>query len=127
MMKSIIFCRHVQISQVFLNLFSNSYDAVEHLSERWIQIDCAKNENFLILRIIDSGSGIPNEIQEKIFQPFYTTKEIGRGTGLGLSISNTIINNHKGKFTIDNNFPNTCFIVSLPLFFDPSISSKEIK
>ena len=63
---------------------------------------------------MDSGNGIPMDIQEKMFQPFYTTKEIGKGTGLGLSISRGIIRNHKGEFFIDNSSANTCFIITLP-------------
>jgi Na+/proline symporter/signal transduction histidine kinase len=110
-----ISCRRVQISQVILNLLSNSYDAIEFLPERWIQIDCAIKDERLVLRFIDSGSGIPKDIQEKIFLPFYTTKEVGKGTGLGLSISNSIINNHNGNFYIDNDCLNTCFVMILPI------------
>ena len=56
----------------------------------------------------------PKEIQSKIFQPFYTTKVVGKGTGLGLSLCNTIIENHRGEFSIDNESKNTCFVIKLP-------------
>lgn len=112
---TLINCRRVQLSQVFLNLFGNSFDAIECLSEKWICIDGEKTNDKLVLRFSDSGSGIPKEIQEKIFQPFFTTKEIGKGTGLGLSISNSIIKKHQGDFYIDNNVPHTCFVIVLPL------------
>lgn len=113
--KTSISCRRVQLSQVFLNLIGNAFDAVENLEEKWIQIDARIDNDKLIIRFIDSGKGIPESIQTKVIQPFFTTKEIGKGTGLGLSISHRIIKNHKGDFYIDNSCPNTCFTVELPL------------
>lgn len=109
-----IHCRPVQLSQVFINLLSNAYDAVESLPERWVKIDCSKSGNKIIIKVTDSGQGIPKEIQEKIFQPFFTTKGHGKGTGLGLSLSITIIRDHHGVFSIDNRAKNTCFVVELP-------------
>jgi signal transduction histidine kinase len=121
-----VLCRRIQISQVFLNLVSNSFDAIEYLDERWIKIDCERLDNKLVLRFIDSGTGIPKEIQEKIFRPFYTTKEVGKGTGLGLSISKTIISNHKGDFFIEKHSLNTCFIITLPIHDSTKIQNKDI-
>lgn len=111
---TIIECKKIQISQVFLNLLNNSYDAIEKLPEKWIEIAARVSDDHLILRFIDSGTGIPLQIKDKIFQPFFTTKEVGKGTGLGLSLSNTIINNHHGSIYVDSEVPNTCFIVTLP-------------
>jgi signal transduction histidine kinase len=113
--QTVIPCRRVQLSQVFLNMLGNSFDAIEDLKERWIRIECSKNEGQLIIRFIDSGSGIPLEIQDKMLNPFFTTKEVGKGTGLGLSLSNSFIKNHNGKIEIDNNSQNTCFIITLPI------------
>jgi signal transduction histidine kinase len=110
-----IFGRRVQFSQVFLNLLHNSYDAIENLEERWIQIDGKIEDHKLYIYFTDSGKGIPPEIQEKIMDPFFTTKDIGRGTGLGLSLSMSIIKNHKGEFYIDKDSPNTKFVISIPL------------
>lgn len=107
-------CRAVEISQVILNLLNNAYDATELLENKWIQIDIFDLENEIEISITDSGNGIPLDIQDKILQPFFTTKEIGRGTGLGLSISKGIIEDHKGVFFIDNNSPNTKFTIKLP-------------
>lgn len=108
-------CGRVQLSQVFLNLLDNSYDAIEKLSEKWIKIDCHKRDEKLIIRFTDSGPGIPQAIQEKILNPFFTTKEIGKGTGLGLSIANSIIKNHGGQLYVDNDSKNTCLVLSLPI------------
>ncbi len=65
-------------------------------------------------RVIDSGSGIPSEIANKIMEPFYTTKGVGKGTGLGLSIGKSIIHEHGGELRIDAHYPNTCFTFVLP-------------
>lgn len=108
-------CGRVQLSQVFLNLLDNSYDAIEKLSEKWIKIDCHIKDEKLIIQFTDSGPGIPQAIQEKILNPFFTTKEIGKGTGLGLSIANSIIKNHGGQLHVDKASKNTCFILSLPI------------
>ena len=106
----------VQLSQVFLNLLGNAYDAIENTPNSWVQIDSALENEELTIRFIDSGLGIPKEMQEKILMPFFTTKEIGKGTGLGLSISTSIIKAHSGEFVIDDNIKNTCFKITLPIY-----------
>ncbi len=108
-------CLRVQLSQVLFNLFGNSFDAIEGREDAWIEIQASVTDDMLVIRCTDSGHGIPKEIQSKIFQPFFTTKEIGKGTGLGLSLSNAIIQRHGGIFTIDNECENTCFVIKLPL------------
>lgn len=107
-------CRAVQISQVILNLLNNAYDAVDHLPERWVKLEVFNSTEEISIAITDSGSGIPLQLREKIMQPFFTTKEIGRGTGLGLSVSRGIIESHHGKLSLDDNRPNTTFIIKLP-------------
>jgi PAS domain S-box-containing protein len=108
--------RQIEISQVILNLLNNAIDAVDSLPDdnKWIRISAKNNGSFLEIKITDSGSGISLETQSKMFQPFFTTKEIGKGTGLGLSLSLTIIKNHLGEIFLDNDSPNTCFILRLP-------------
>ncbi|MDO9181425.1 MAG: ATP-binding protein [Bacteriovorax sp.] len=112
--QTIIPCRRVQLSQVFLNLLGNSFDAIEFLEERWVKINCILIEDNIVIRFIDSGLGIDKEIQDKILNPFFTTKEIGKGTGLGLSLSYSFIKSHNGTLEIDNNSKNTCFMITLP-------------
>jgi signal transduction histidine kinase len=65
--------------------------------------------------ICDSGPGIPPEVQEHIFEPFYTTKPPGVGTGLGLHISHDVIARHGGRLQVDSRPGRTCFIATLPL------------
>ena len=108
-------CIPAQISQVLVNLIKNSIDAIKELNEKWIEIEIDKNDITLLLKLTDSGPRIPPEIQAKMFDPFYTTKKAGQGTGLGLAISKGIIEKHHGRLYIDNECPNTRFVLELPL------------
>jgi signal transduction histidine kinase len=108
-----LLCRPVQISQVLLNLLNNAFDAITLLDEKWIKLAISSDEKFIFIKVIDSGKGIPEEVQSKLLTPFFTTKETGKGTGLGLSISSGIVHNHGGEFFIDNESPNTCFVIKL--------------
>jgi signal transduction histidine kinase len=99
---------------VILNLLNNSVDAISELKEKWIEIVVAETASCIEVKITDSGRGIPKEIQNKIFNPFFTTKVVGKGTGLGLSISKGIIEAHGGHFQINNECPNTQFVIQLP-------------
>lgn len=110
-----LLCRGTEISQVLLNLLNNSFDAVINLPEKWVEIKVDRASNWIEISITDSGSGISKEIQNKIFQPFFTTKEVGKGTGLGLSISKGIIESHQGQFFLDETSPHTRFVIRLPL------------
>ncbi len=106
--------RSVEIGQVILNLVNNSCDAVESLDEKWINIHVIEFSDRVEIRVTDSGTGIPFDLQKKIFQPFFTTKHLGQSAGMGLSISAGIIRNHKGYISLDNSSLNTCFVVQLP-------------
>tara|TARA_B110001454_G_C12723270_1_gene436145 strand:- start:19587 stop:21587 length:2001 start_codon:yes stop_codon:yes gene_type:complete len=104
-----IFCNSVEIEQVLVNLINNSIDAVKESEDRWVSIDVGVDTGSIYLRVMDSGMGIPVEIENKIFQPFFTTKTVGRGTGLGLSISKGIVESHNASISVNKNFRNTCF------------------
>lgn len=109
-----IYAREVQISQVLINLINNSTDAVEELAEKWIEINAWEDSTHVYLQVRDSGNGIPLETREKIFQPFFTTKETGRGTGIGLSISMGIVKEHNGELRYDDSSNRTAFVMKLP-------------
>jgi len=109
-----IYCQPIQISQILLNLLNNAYHAVEDHTHKWVKISADIFNGEISLRVLDSGVGIEEAAAEKIFTPFFTTKEIGKGTGLGLSISREIAINHEGKLFIDHEHENTCFTLSLP-------------
>jgi len=108
------FCRPVEISQVLLNLINNAYQAAINLPHPWIKIECEDQADFYRIRIIDCGPGIPPAIKAKLFQPFFTTKDIGVGTGLGLSISRGIIEEHHGQLSYVDDASNTTFEIRLP-------------
>lgn len=109
-----VHCRPPQISQVLLNLISNSIDAIQKSEDKWIRLAVRDMGDFIEFRVTDCGNKISADIQEKIMMPFFTTKELGHGTGLGLSISKTIIEDHGGNFYYDSESQNTCFVLTLP-------------
>lgn len=110
----------IQLSQVLLNLLNNSFDAIQNpktLEEKlWIDVDIQydEKEDRIEIKVTDSGKGISKEVADKMFNPFYTTKDIGKGTGLGLSLSKAIIRRHNGQFYINHDNPNTQFIINIP-------------
>ncbi len=105
----------VQIEQVLMNLMSNAFDAIEGSEKPWVHISFGLYAEHLEIRVTDSGAGIPEEIRERLMQPFFTTKEIGKGTGLGLSISKGIMESHQGNLSLDPQIAHTCFVMRLPL------------
>lgn len=104
-------CKPIEMSQVLLNLIGNSIHAVQSHKQPWINIICSETSEFYEMRVVDSGEGLASDIQKKLFQPFFTTKEIGVGTGLGLSISKAIVENHHGKLFYESGVKNTCFVI----------------
>ena len=110
----LISCRSAQISQVVINILNNAKDAIEEYAEKWISIEFVEETNKVEIRISDCGLGISPEAASKIFQPFFTTKDVGKGTGLGLSISKGIIEDHKGRIFVDHAVNHTCFVIELP-------------
>lgn len=108
-------CRQHQISQIIMNLLGNACDAIENDKGPWISIVAKVRNSLVELRVTDSGHGIAPEVADRIMNPFFTTKEIGRGTGLGLSISKGLAESHGGQLSLERNGPNTCFLLQLPL------------
>lgn len=107
-------CRASQMSQVLMNLLNNAYDAVEKLDEKWIDLRVEDLGDDLLFTVTDSGRGLPPEVRQKMFIPFYTSKKEGRGLGLGLSISNQIVESHGGELHLDPECANTRFLVRIP-------------
>lgn len=104
-------CHFTQIFQVFVNLISNSVDAISTLQEKSIEITVSEKNGKYVIRVQDSGPGIPVDYQEKIFNAFFTTKDRGVGSGLGLSLCRKILEAHGGSLAIDNSAPHTTFII----------------
>lgn len=112
-------CHFIELGQVFINLINNAHDAIADLPEKWIRITVSEDDQVRI-SFEDSGKGIPLSVQERMFEPFYTTKPMGKGMGIGMSISKRIIENYKGSIIIDNQIPNTKIDVVLPKGHIPS-------
>ncbi|MAZ47591.1 MAG: hypothetical protein CME65_03460 [Halobacteriovoraceae bacterium] len=111
-------CDEVKISQVFLNLINNARDAItdSNAEEKWIKLVINKEGRYVRIDVMDSGPGIPEEIRDKILEPFFTTKDIGKGTGLGLSIVARFLIEHDGTLEIiENDYLGKSFRVTLPL------------
>ncbi len=106
-------CYPGQLNQVFMNILNNACDAIEEEGE--IEVSTKQVSGKIIISIKDSGTGMPDEVKEHIFEPFYTTKGVGKGTGLGLSISYGIIEKHKGSIEVKTEQgKGTEFIITLP-------------
>jgi C4-dicarboxylate-specific signal transduction histidine kinase len=107
-------CHPAQVGQIILNLLSNSFDAVQALPSKWIELEIKEESENILWVVTDSGQGISLPIREKIFQPFFTTKETGKGTGLGLSIVRSLVEEHGGTIYLNTKSKNTQFCVTLP-------------
>ncbi|NEQ51883.1 MAG: HAMP domain-containing histidine kinase, partial [Leptolyngbya sp. SIO3F4] len=123
-----VFCFSGQLNQVFMNILVNAIDAIEDLYSNQshcpnLHDGCIKirtsliNPQWIQITIADNGLGMPNEIRQKIFNPFFTTKSIGQGTGMGLSISyQIIVENHGGTLECFSEMgEGTKFIISIPV------------
>jgi two-component system, NtrC family, sensor kinase len=105
-----------QLQQVFTNLFINAADAMEGKGKLYIRATFDQGRSLFVIKVADTGPGIPQECRDKIFDIFFTTKPAGKGTGLGLSVSQNILKIHGGHITFD--CPpegGTVFAVELPL------------
>ncbi len=111
---TMIQCRAVQVSQILLNLINNSVDAIEELSNRWIAVEVIPIFQEVLIAVSDSGPGIDNNVRDKIFRPFFTTKPSMKGTGLGLSISKSIAQAQGGDLQLDTSSTHTRFVLRLP-------------
>ena len=112
-----------ELQQVILNLLNNAKDALCSYygdgrdTAKWIRISIEKKDNMNVLSIEDNAHGIPESIIERIFEPYYTTKEEGKGTGIGLYMSKMIIEqNMGGRIEVSNHLEGACFSIYFPTF-----------
>ncbi|WP_019029876.1 PAS domain-containing sensor histidine kinase [Colwellia piezophila] len=111
-----ILCNEIEIEQIFVNLINNAVEAINDLDDKWIKLSVECMGDALLLRITDSGKGIPEEKQLQIFEPFYTSKSKLGGTGLGLSIVKEILTEHNADIRINNTVKGTCFEIIFPKY-----------
>jgi signal transduction histidine kinase len=107
---------HDELEQVLTNIVLNAKDAIKQIKKNGtVYISVSENENSILISVKDDGAGIPKAILNRIFDPFYTTKEVGKGLGLGLSICQTIIEKHKGKILVESQEnKGSTFTIQLP-------------
>lgn len=113
-----------QMGRVLLNLLGNAFDAMQEEESRRtgteysprIAVSTSSDDGFVDIRISDNGPGIPDEVRERIFEPFYTTKSGGSGTGLGLSVSHDIVTGgHHGSLSVESHEgEGATFLIRLP-------------
>lgn len=113
-------CYPGKLNQLFMNVIDNSISAIHSKemdnSKGIINISTSSDSEFVYIKISDNGIGIKKEIKNKIFDPFFTMKDVGEGTGLGLSISYGIVEAHKGEIEVNSEDQiGTEFIVKIPL------------
>jgi signal transduction histidine kinase len=112
-----VHCNPMQITQILFYLTKNAFDALEGVDDpmkRWIRISFAEKDNDVEIRVMNGGPRISPEIKSRLFQPFFTTKEVGKGTGLSLSISKGIALAHQGDIYLDDSTECTTFVLKIP-------------
>ena len=108
-----VFCHPSELNQVFMNLLVNAGQAIEDRGE--IAIKTGLDNGHIVVKISDTGSGIPPENLSKLFEPFFTTKPVGQGTGLGLAICHGIIQKHQGTIDVESEVgKGTTFTIKIP-------------
>jgi signal transduction histidine kinase len=102
-----------ELNQVWTNIIDNAIDAMGGKGELRVRI--YRDDDCVVVEIVDNGPGIPTEVLPHIFEPFFTTKGVGQGTGLGLDTVQRIIKKHAGNIQVRSKPGETCFQVWLPL------------
>jgi signal transduction histidine kinase len=106
-----------ELNQVWTNLIDNALDAVDGAGE--IVLRTRREGDRVVVEVNDNGPGIPEEIQGRVFDQFFTTKDPGKGTGLGLDISyRIVVDKHRGDIRLSSQPGNTRFEVWLPVNFE---------
>lgn len=108
-----VYANKVQLSQVLINLLQNSMDAIAGKEERWIYFSAHRLSHETELSVKDSGTGISEDIADKMMEPLFTTKKVGEGTGLGLSLCQQMLQQFGGELYYDEKESHTCFKLRL--------------
>jgi signal transduction histidine kinase len=114
-----------ELNQVWTNLIDNAIDATKGVGK--LCIGTYREDDQIVVEIVDFGAGIPMEVQARMFEPFFTTKSVGTGTGLGLVISNRIVGDrHGGEIEFESRPGETRFRVRLPLRHAPAPTAAAV-
>lgn len=109
--------RPAQIAQVLMSLLENAYDALAHVatSPKRVQVSLEVRNGRARVLVEDNGAGVPAELHDKIFEPFFSTKKEGEGTGLSLSVARSIAKDHQGDLFLESAPGLTRFVLELPI------------
>ncbi len=114
--------REMELSQALLYLFENASEAAQKSDSKWVRVELKRNEDHrCTIVIIDSGCGVEEALRDKLFQPFFTTKDEGRG--MGLSLAKSVIESHHGNLAFTFNHGNTTVTINLPLRQQESVAA----
>lgn len=114
--EAIVVANQVKLQQVLVNLIKNAAFAIRDEADGSIQVTISRNGKFAEIRVADNGSGIPDAVLERIWEPFFTTKG-DEGNGLGLDISRRLIEAHDGEMVCEStSTAGTTFLIRLPLY-----------
>ena len=102
-----------ELNQVWTNLIDNAVDAMGNSGR--LLVRAARENEYVLVEIVDNGPGIPPEVQSRIFEPFFTTKGVGEGTGLGLDVVHRIVQKMRGLVTVKSVPGDTRFQVRIPI------------
>jgi signal transduction histidine kinase len=102
-----------ELNQVWTNIIDNAIDAMHGQGE--LRVRAYRDDNCVVVEIIDNGPGISSEARPHIFEPFFTTKGVGEGTGLGLDTAQRIVRKHRGNIEVDSEPGKTMFQVWIPM------------
>jgi signal transduction histidine kinase len=102
-----------ELNQIWANLIDNALDAVPQNGR--VDVFAVRDGRRAVVRVVDTGPGIPPDIRDRIFDPFFTTKPVGQGTGLGLDIVRRLVLHNDGEIAVESQPGRTEFLVSLPL------------
>jgi signal transduction histidine kinase len=100
-----------ELNQIWANLIDNALDAIPDSGR--VEVTAHRDNQNVIVRVVDNGAGIPPEIRERVFDPFFTTKPMGQGTGLGLDIVRRLVRHNEGEISFESQPGRTQFTVSL--------------
>ncbi|QYO68008.1 ATP-binding protein [Leptolyngbya sp. 7M] len=120
-------CYASQLNQVFMNILSNAIDAVENSPTPTIRVQTklvnGMHGKEVMVCIADNGTGMSKEVQQRLYDPFFTTKPVGKGTGLGMSICYAIVEQHNGRIEVNSELgKGTEFVIVIPLTTIPASS-----
>jgi two-component system NtrC family sensor kinase len=106
-------CSPALLNQVVMNILGNAADAIP--GDGTITVETAIRDDHDVIRICDTGPGVPESLRERIFEPFFTTKPVGSGTGLGLAIAYSVVQAHSGQLSVESSPDGgACFVISIP-------------